>query len=259
MSEKRYYWLKLKRDFFKRHDIRIVENMPNGKDYILFYLKMLVESVDHEGGLRFNDTIPYSIEMLSTITNTNIDVVRAAMQVFTDLGMIEILDNGTIYMTEVQKLIGSAVDNDNAIRQQRFRDKKRKEQALIPESVTKNNASVTECVTNNNESKSKEKEIEKDIELEKEIDIKASKSKNTRFVVPSVEEVQAYCDERGNGIDAQHFIDYYTARGWRLKNTPVKDWKACIRTWEKNNYNKPAASSGNEFAALASMYEAQHG
>ena len=77
------------------------------------------------------------------------------------------------------------------------------------------------------------------------------KPKNKRFVIPSVDEVQAYCDERGNGIDAQHFIDYYTARGWKLKNTPVKDWKACIRTWEKNSYNKPASrSGGNEFTAL---------
>ena len=50
MSNKKYYWLKLKKDFFKRHDIQIIENMPNGKDYVLFYLKLLVESVDHEGG-----------------------------------------------------------------------------------------------------------------------------------------------------------------------------------------------------------------
>ena len=44
---KKYYWLKLKRDFFKRHDIRIIEEMPNGKDYILFYNKLLLESIDH--------------------------------------------------------------------------------------------------------------------------------------------------------------------------------------------------------------------
>ena len=69
----RYYWLKLKRDFFKRHDIKIVEQMPNGKDYILFYLKLLCESVDHEGNLRFSDEIlttmkcfPLSLIRIST-------------------------------------------------------------------------------------------------------------------------------------------------------------------------------------------------
>ena len=107
MAEGRYYWLKLRRDFFKRHDIQIVESMPNGKDYVLFYLKLLVESIDHEGALRFSDTIPYNEQMLSVITGTNIDVVRAAMSVFGELGMMEILDDSTIFMRETQALTGS--------------------------------------------------------------------------------------------------------------------------------------------------------
>lgn len=107
MAEGRYYWLKLRRDFFKRHDIQIVESMPNGKDYVLFYLKLLVESIDHEGALRFSDTIPYNEQMLSVITGTNIDVVRAAMAVFDELKMIEVLDDRTIFMRETQALVGS--------------------------------------------------------------------------------------------------------------------------------------------------------
>ena len=107
MSDKKYYWLKLKKDFFKRHDIQIIENMPNGKDYVLFYLKLLVESVDHEGGLRFNETIPYNEQMLATITNTNIDTVSNAMKLFRELGMVEILDDKTIYMNEVSKMLGT--------------------------------------------------------------------------------------------------------------------------------------------------------
>lgn len=105
--DKKYYWLKLKRDFFKRHDIRIIESMPNGKDYILFYLKLLCESVDHDGNLRFSEQIPYNEEMLSTITNTNVDIVRIAINVFSQLGMMEVLDDGTFFMAEVQKMIGS--------------------------------------------------------------------------------------------------------------------------------------------------------
>lgn len=106
-DSKKYYWLKLKRDFFKRHDIRIIEEMPNGKDYLLFYLKLLLESVDHEGSLRFSDTIPYNEQMLSVITNTNVDIVKFAMNLFIELKMIDILDDRTIYMIEVEKHIGS--------------------------------------------------------------------------------------------------------------------------------------------------------
>ena len=62
---KKYYWLKLQKDFFKRHDIRVLEEQENGKDYVLFYLKLLLESVSHEGHLRFNDTIPYDEKNVS--------------------------------------------------------------------------------------------------------------------------------------------------------------------------------------------------
>ena len=62
--------------------------------------------------------------------------------------------------------------------------------------------------------------------------------KSNKFVAPSVEEVKAYCDERNNNIDAQRFVDYYQARGWMTGKNHIKDWKACVRTWERNTgYN----------------------
>ena len=156
MTNGKYYWLKLKRDFFKRHDIRIIEAMPNGKDYILFYLKLLCESVDHEGRLRFNENIPYNAQMLATITDTNKDTVDAAVKLFTELGMMEMLDDGTLYMTECERMIGSAANNDNANRVRRFRERQ-KQLAL---------QNVMPAITENNESK--RKSIEKEKEIEKE-------------------------------------------------------------------------------------------
>lgn len=159
MEEKRYYWLKLKRDFFKRHDIKVVESMQNGTDYLLFYLKLLCESIDHEGNLRFSEQIPYNAEMLSAITGTNVDIVRSAVKVFTELGMMELLDDGTIYMNEVESLIGSQANNDNANRQRRFRE--RQKQNLLPDryaSVTKSNERIEKEIE-----KEKEKELEEGI------------------------------------------------------------------------------------------------
>ena len=109
-TDGRYYWLKLQRDFFKRHDVRIVEGMPNGKDYILFYLKLLCESIDHDGRLRFSDAVPYNDQMLSIITDTNIDIVRRAIQIFTELKLMEIMDDGTFYLTEVENMVGSETE-----------------------------------------------------------------------------------------------------------------------------------------------------
>lgn len=149
---KKFYWLKLKRDFFKRHDIRIIEEMPNGKDYVLFYLKLLLESIDHEGSLRFSDTIPYNEQMLSVITNTNVDIVRSAMKLFIELQLIEIFDDKTIFMGEVEKMIGS--ESESAGRVRRFRENQKA--LLCNGDVTKSNT---------------EKEIEKDKELDTDIEI----------------------------------------------------------------------------------------
>ena len=64
--------------------------------------------------------------------------------------------------------------------------------------------------------------------------------KVARFVPPTVEEVQAYCRERGNQVDAQRFCDFYTANGWcQGRGKPIKDWRAAVRTWEREegHYN----------------------
>lgn len=71
----------------------------------------------------------------------------------------------------------------------------------------------------------------------------SSKPKRKRFTPPTLEEVKAYCEERNNNVDAERFIDYYSANGWvQGKGKPIKDWKACVRTWEKNNTAKKDSS-----------------
>lgn len=245
---KKFYWLKLKRDFFKRHDIRIIEEMENGKDYILFYLKMLLESIDHEGHLRFSETIPYNEKMLSVITNTNIDVVRSAMKVLLELNMVEILDDSTIYMSEVLKITGS--ETAVAERMRKSRDKKK----MLAEcnNVTNECNNVKKCYTEIE----KEKELDTEIEIEKEIDmVKSDKPTRKRFIPPTIEEVQAYCDERCNNVDAERFINFYTSNGWKVGKNKMQDWKAAVRTWERNGYDKKptepkASQSGNVFLEL---------
>jgi predicted phage replisome organizer len=155
---KKYFWLKLDRNFFKRHDIQIVESMPNGKDYVLFYLKLLVESIDHEGMLRFNEMIPYNDSMLATITNTNIDIVRSAIKVFQELKLMELFDDKTLYLKETQKMLG---ESSSTQRVKAFRERQKQAQLI--------HRNVTETLH--------ETEIEKeiDIEIEKEKDIKTKK------------------------------------------------------------------------------------
>lgn len=69
--------------------------------------------------------------------------------------------------------------------------------------------------------------------------------KEKRFVKPTVEEVQAYCAQRKNGINPQHFVDYYESNGWKVGRNPMKDWKAAVRTWECKEKQSKQSQYGN--------------
>lgn len=66
---------------------------------------------------------------------------------------------------------------------------------------------------------------------------------STRFVKPTIEEVKAYCEERGNKFEPQKFFNYYESVGWKRGKTPIKDWKACVRTWEKEEKSTTSGSA----------------
>lgn len=70
-------------------------------------------------------------------------------------------------------------------------------------------------------------------------------SDRKRFTAPTIEDVIAYCKERGNRVDPERFIDYYTSNGWKVGKNPMKDWKAAIRTWEKGDQSQRTGKKRN--------------
>lgn len=83
-------------------------------------------------------------------------------------------------------------------------------------------------------------QVKKDISLSKDSSISKEKVQ-LRFTKPSVDEVRSYCTERNNGVDPESFWDFYESKGWKVGNTPMKDWQAAVRTWEKSGSRAPAA------------------
>lgn len=77
----------------------------------------------------------------------------------------------------------------------------------------------------------------------------APPTRSKRFIPPTVDEVSAYCQERGNSVDPQRFVDYYSSNGWMVGKNKMKDWKAAVRTWEQKekSYARPAPKSSNPF------------
>ena len=208
-NTEKMYWLKMPRDFFKRHDMRILESLPNGKEYELFYLKLLVESIDHGGELRFNELIPYDGNMLSVITNTPIDTVTSACTALVQLGLIEVMDDKTLYMTKLEDMVGSSTRGALAKKEQRGKK-------LMPPAETADGGQMSsKCLG----------DIDKEIDKDKEIE------SNKRFKKPTLSEVSAYISEKSYIVDAQAFMDYYDSNGWKVGKNSMKDWKAAVRMW----------------------------
>ena len=120
-DNKKYYYLKLRENFFDNDDVAILESMPDGILYSNILLKLYLRSLKNNGKLMFNDRIPYNAQMLSTITRQPVAVVEKSVGIFKEMGLIEVLDNGAIYMLDIQNFIGSS--NTEADRKREYRQK----------------------------------------------------------------------------------------------------------------------------------------
>lgn len=172
--------------------------------------------------------------------------VEEIMRYMVEIGLFE-NSNQTITCLKLAERLDKSMTNSPKMRA--WLDNKGGKK--LSESVMTSDDSVKTCAEleeNRIDNKRKEKNI---LDLS---DKNKPKSKN--FVKPTVEEVKQYCDERKNNIDAESFIDHYEANGWMRGKTKVKDWRACVRTWERNNKNKPAQQSGFDIDFMdAELYE----
>lgn len=200
MSNKKYYWLKLKEDFFEEDTISWIEEQENGKEYCLFYLKLCLKSLKTNGTLIRNVgtmLVPYDAKQLGKITNTDIDTVRIAMELFKNIGLVEILDNGEIFLRQLQNMVGSETSKAQLMRNKRAKDKGL---AIKGNKVTKQ---LPNCYTEIEQEK--EKEQEQDIEIEKEIEIE-QQQEIEKIVVGKVSMYFPYMNENDVNIIKDEFL-----------------------------------------------------
>lgn len=176
MAAKKYYWLKLMETFFEEDTIAWLEEQENGVYYTNFYLKLCLKSLKSNGILIRNVgeiLIPYDIKKLAEITHVSVDTAIVAMELFKKIGLVEILENGEIYLTQLELMVGKETSKAEIMRKKRKREKQIKEEE--GNNVTK---VLPKCYT----------EIDKDIEIEKDIEkdkdtedkVRLRKEKNTK-------------------------------------------------------------------------------
>ena len=168
MSDNRkYYYLKLKENYFDDDSIVLLESMQDGVLYSNILLKLYLKSLKHGGRLQLDENIPYTAQMIATITRQQIGTVERALQIFLKLGLVEVLDSGTFYMSNIELLIGQSSTEAERKRAARLQNK-----AL---SAPRTNGGHLSDI--------RPPEIE--IELEKEIEIEKEREGKTGHPAPA--------------------------------------------------------------------------
>lgn len=202
-----------------------------------------------------------------------LDMPMSARLLYYDLGMRADDDGFVNSPKKIQRMVGCSEDDlklliakrfvipfesgivvikhwkiNNLIRSDRYNETKYKEEKSLLKFDENGAYRLTDGIPNDNQLVA---EWETQVRLGKvrlgkdSIDISEDKPHSHKFIPPSIEEVQAYCKERNNNIDAEKFVNHYTASNWFRGKTKIKNWKACVITWEKNNkdsqptYQKP--------------------
>ena len=242
-DNKKYYYLRLKDNFFDSDELKILESMKDGYLYSNILLKLYLRSLKNDGKLVVNERIPYSADMLASVTGHQVGTIKQALSVFKDLGLIDVLDNGAIYMLDIQNFIGKG--SSEADRKREYRQRIETDRTNVQTNLRQISEKSPPEI---------EIELEKDIEIEKEINSSASTTtKRKRFEKPTLSQITQYCLERNNNVNAEQFYDYYESNGWKVGKNAMKDWKACVRTWERNGYDKPIKKKNNKQDALNDM------
>lgn len=268
---KKYFWLKLMNDFFQQPKMKKLRKVAGGDTYTIIYLKMQLLSLKTDGKLYFDSVEETFAEELALTIDEDEDNVLFTLMYLQKQGLIEQVTEREYALPETMQRIGSESDSTERVRRLRERRKEAEKLtgqglAALPEGskTLQCNADETTC----NTEIEIEKEIESDLEIEREGEKNGSgvdtpetppaRKKSSRFVPPSLEEVKAYCAERGNLVDAERFYNYYTAANWYRGNTKIKDWRACVRTWEQKEKQAPRYSAKAQDDRSRVKTEAEH-
>ncbi|MBO6385561.1 replication protein [Enterococcus casseliflavus] len=235
-DNKKYYYLKLKDNFFDSDEMIILESMPDGYIYSNILLKLYLRSLKYQGRLMFNDKIPFNSTMLAQVTRHSVGDVEKSIRIFNDLGLIEVLDNGAIYLADIQNFIGESSTEADRKRGYRQRIELEKQALLTGGQMS------DKCPDKN----PPEIELEKDIEIEKEKKKEPKKKNTTRHkygeyknVLLSDDQLEKLKSEFPNDWEQRidRVSEYCESTGKTYKN-----YLATIRNWAKKDKTQPNQS-----------------
>lgn len=248
---KRYYWLKLKNDFFTQARMKKLRKLPKGETLLIIYLKMQLLSVSTSGKIAFQGLEETFAEEIALTIDEEPEDVETTLEFLVKYGLVEEVSSSEYSLSEVKDSIGSETASAERMRQKRAKEREHSEQCS--HNVTQCDDIYSNDVTIYRDREEIEKDIE--IELEKEKREKNTLKENTKekFVAPQECEVERYLADRNvKTFTAKEFINYYAALGWKNKHgTAIADWKALLDTWidrkDESNPEEPREKTKFDF------------
>ena len=228
-DNRKYYYLKLKESYFDEDAIVLLESMQDGMLYSNILLKLYLKSLKNGGKLQLDENIPYTAQMIATITRQQVGTVERALQIFMKLGLVEPLQNGALYMSNIELLIGQSSTEGERKRRAR---RALQEQKALPEAVADICPPEIEI----------EKEIDIELEIKREGEIKPGQTARAPFgryknVFLSEKELAELQTELPGKWE--YYIDrlsgYIASSGKKYKNHA-----ATIRRWAADDEAKKA-------------------
>ncbi|MFH8093211.1 MAG: phage replisome organizer N-terminal domain-containing protein [Candidatus Aenigmatarchaeota archaeon] len=227
---KKNYWIKLNKDFFDMPEIKILESQNNGPQYLLFYLKILTQSIEKNGLLRVNESIAYNNQSLAAVTGVNVDIVKQAIVALTNLNLITIEEDSTIIVVQANELLDGETQ---------WAEYKRKQRNKAIDTTKK------PYKLDNVQKTSKKCPTDIDIDIDKDIDKKV--------VVSNYQKKQINENENENNLndfsyinfktifesnnftfDLEKFYNYYKAKDFMLGKERMSDIEAVMKVWQSN-------------------------
>ena len=179
-DNKHYYYIKLKADYFDSDEMIVLESMPDGYKYSNILLKFILRSIKNDGKLMFNKTIPFNSNMLANVTRHSVGDIEKAVDIFQKLNLIEILQNGAIYINDIQNYIGKS--STEADRKRAYRLRINEDKKLLGQMSE-------ECPDKN------PPELEIKLEKEKELKLKAIEQNDMKSFLS----FKSFCVEKYKG------------------------------------------------------------
>jgi len=236
MSEpRRFYWLKLKEDFFRQKEIKKLRKVAGGDVFTIIYLKMLLRAMKDSGKLYYEGVEDDFASELALDIDEDEDNVKMTVAFLMANGILVQNSVDEYELMTMDEMTGSECESAHRVR------KLRAQKALqCNAGVTPSNPAVT---TGNIEIEIENRERDRDRD-------KSKRDTAQRFIPPTLSEVEAYANEMGymsREFSPSGFVDFYQSKGWKVGKDKMKDWKAAARGWVSRYRREHPQKQDNEY------------